>query len=33
MEQEELLRKASEFRQADKMVKKEVPPEKPPTSK
>ena len=36
MEQEELLKKATEFRQADREAKKEVaekPPEKSPTSK
>lgn len=36
MEQEELLKKASEFRQSDREAKREVaekPPEKPPTSK
>lgn len=33
MEHEELIKKAAEFRQADRETKKEAPPEKPPTSK
>lgn len=33
MEHDELIKKAAEFRQADREAKKEAPPEKPPTSK